>query len=155
MASKKEKLYLIDGSSYIFRAFYGIKQSLSNADGLPTNALYGFTTMLIKVVREEAPDYLAVVFDSKEPTFRHKMFPAYKANRETPPEELAEQLPYFEPLVAAFNIVSLAKPGFEADDIIGTLAEQGEAAGLAVTIGSGDKDIKQLIEQKVYMLDTK
>ena len=91
MASKKEKLYLIDGSSYIFRAFYGIKQFLSNSKGLPTNALYGFTNMLIKVVREEAPDYLAVVFDSKEPTFRHKMYPEYKANRDVPPEELAEQ----------------------------------------------------------------
>ncbi|TDJ48621.1 MAG: DNA polymerase I [Nitrospina sp.] len=152
--SKKEKLYLIDGSSYIFRAFYGIKQFLSNSDGLPTNALYGFTTMLIKVVREEAPDYLAVVFDSKEPTFRHKMFPEYKANRDTPPEELAEQFPYFEPLVKAFNIVSLRKPGFEADDIIGTLAGQGEAAGLAVTIVSGDKDMMQLITPMVHMLDT-
>ena len=152
--SKKEKLYLIDGSSYIFRAFYGIKQFLSNSDGLPTNALYVFTTMLIKVVREEAPDYLAVVFDSKEPTFRHKMFPEYKANRDTPPEELAEQFPYFEPLVKAFNIVSLRKPGFEADDIIGTLAGQGEAAGLAVTIVSGDKDMMQLIGPDVEMLDT-
>ncbi len=154
MASKKPKLYLIDGSSYIFRAFYGIRQFLSNAQGLPTNALYGFTTMLSKVVRDEQPDYLAVVFDSKAKTFRHEMYPAYKANRDTPPEELAEQFPYFEPLVEAFNIVSLRQDGFEADDIIGTLAKMGEEAKMEVVIVSGDKDMMQLVSPNVHMLDT-
>ncbi|MDH5763204.1 MAG: DNA polymerase I [Nitrospinota bacterium] len=154
MASKKPKLYLIDGSSYIFRAFYGIRQFLSNAQGLPTNALYGFTTMLSKVVRDEAPDYLAVVFDSKAKTFRHEMYPEYKANREVPPEDLAQQFPYFEPLVEAFNIVSLRQDGYEADDIIGTLAKKGEAEGMEVTIVSGDKDMMQLISPHVHMLDT-
>jgi len=151
---RKPKLYLIDGSSYIFRAFYGIRQFLSNSQGLPTNALYGFTTMLSKVVRDEQPDYLAVVFDSKAKTFRHDMYPDYKANRDTPPEELAEQFPYFEPLVEAFNIVSLRQDGFEADDIIGTMAKKGEQAGMAVTIVSGDKDMMQLISPHVHMLDT-
>ncbi|MCH8932687.1 MAG: DNA polymerase I [Nitrospinae bacterium] len=151
---KKPKLYLIDGSSYIFRAFYGIRQFLSNSKGLPTNALYGFTTMLSKVVRDEQPDYLAVVFDSKAKTFRHDMYPDYKANRDTPPEELAQQFPYFEPLVAAFNMVSLRQDGYEADDIIGTLAKMGEQAGMAVTIVSGDKDMMQLISPNVHMLDT-
>ena len=151
---RKPKLYLIDGSSYIFRAFYGIRQFLSNSKGLPTNALYGFTTMLSKVVRDEQPDYLAVVFDSKAKTFRHDMYPDYKANRDTPPEELAEQFPYFEPLVEAFNIVSLRQDGFEADDIIGTLAKMGEQEGMAVTIVSGDKDMMQLISPNVHMLDT-
>jgi len=151
---KKPTLYLIDGSSYIFRAFYGIRQFLSNSKGLPTNALYGFTTMLSKVVRDEQPDYLAVVFDSKAKTFRHDMYPEYKANRDTPPEELAEQFPYFEPLVEAFNMVSLRQDGFEADDIIGTLAKMGEQAGMAVTIVSGDKDMMQLISPNVHMLDT-
>ncbi len=151
---RKPKLYLIDGSSYIFRAFYGIRQFLSNSQGLPTNALYGFTTMLSKVVRDEQPDYLAVVFDSKAKTFRHDMYPDYKANRDTPPEELAEQFPYFEPLVEAFNIVSLRQDGFEADDIIGTLAKMGEQEGMAVTIVSGDKDMMQLISPNVHMLDT-
>ncbi len=151
---KKPKLYLIDGSSYIFRAFYGIRQFLSNSKGLPTNALYGFTTMLSKVVRDEQPDYLAVVFDSKAKTFRHEMYPDYKANRDTPPEELAQQFPYFEPLVAAFNMVSMRQDGYEADDIIGTLAKMGEQAGMAVTIVSGDKDMMQLISPNVHMLDT-
>ncbi len=151
---KKPKLYLIDGSSYIFRAFYGIRQFLSNSKGLPTNALYGFTTMLSKVVRDEQPDYLAVVFDSKAKTFRHDMYPDYKANRDTPPEELAQQFPYFEPLVEAFNMVSLRQDGYEADDIIGTLAKMGEQAGMAVTIVSGDKDMMQLISPNVHMLDT-
>jgi len=154
MASKKPKLYLIDGSSYIFRAFYGIRQMLTNSAGLPTNALYGFTTMLSRVVRDEAPDYLAVVFDSKAKTFRHDMYPDYKANRDTPPEELAQQFPFFEPLVEAFNIVSLRQDGFEADDIIGTMAKKGESAGMAVTIVSGDKDMMQLISPDVHMLDT-
>ncbi len=151
---KKPKLYLIDGSSYIFRAFYGIRQFLSNSKGLPTNALYGFTTMLSKVVRDEQPDYLAVVFDSKGKTFRHDLYPEYKANRDVPPEDLAEQFPYFEPLVEAFNIVSLRQDGYEADDIIGTLAKKGEAAKMEVTIVSGDKDMMQLISPHVHMLDT-
>jgi len=155
MPSKKKKtLYLIDGSSYIFRAFYGIRQFLSNSKGLPTNALYGFTTMLLKVVRDEQPDYLAVVFDSKEKTFRHDMYPEYKANREVPPEELVQQFPFFEPLVEAFNMVSLRQPGYEADDIIGTLAKEGEKAGMEVTIVSGDKDMMQLVSKTVHMLDT-
>ncbi|MDH5457693.1 MAG: DNA polymerase I [Nitrospinota bacterium] len=151
---KKPKLYLIDGSSYIFRAFYGIRQMLTNSAGLPTNALYGFTTMLSRVVRDEAPDYLAVVFDSKAKTFRHDLYPDYKANRDIPPEELAQQFPYFEPLVEAFNIATLRQDGFEADDIIGTMAKKGEAAGMAVTIVSGDKDMMQLITPHVHMLDT-
>ena len=110
--------------------------------------------MLSRVVRDEQPDYLAVVFDSKAKTFRHDMYPEYKANRDTPPEELAQQFPFFEPLVAAFNMVSLRQDGFEADDIIGTMAKKGEAAGMAVTIVSGDKDMMQLISPDVHMLDT-
>ncbi len=152
--AKKPKLYLIDGSSYIFRAFFGIRQMLTNSAGLPTNALYGFTTMLSKVVRDEQPDYLAVVFDSKAKTFRHEMYPEYKANREVPPEDLAQQFPFFEPLVEAFNIATLRKDGYEADDIIGTLAKMGEQEGMEVTIVSGDKDMMQLITPHVHMLDT-
>ena len=151
---KRETLYLIDGSSYIFRAFYGIRQFLSNSKGMPTNALYGFVTMLQKVVREEQPDYLAVIFDSKEKTFRHEMNPDYKANRDAAPDDLIPQFPYFTPLVEAFNIVSLKQDGFEADDIIGTLAKQGEEAGLDVVIVSGDKDMMQLVTPHVHMLDT-
>ncbi len=150
----KKSLYLIDGSSYIFRAFFAIRQNLSNSKGMPTNALYGFVNMLQKVVREKKPDYLAVIFDSKEKTFRHEIYSEYKANRSAPPEDLVPQFPYFEPLVQSFNIVSLKKPGFEADDIIGTLAKQGESSGYEVTIVSGDKDMMQLVSPNVCMLDT-
>ncbi len=152
--SKEKSLYLIDGSSYIFRAFYGIRQSLSTANGFPTNALYGFVNMLQKVVRDEKPDYLAVAFDSKEKTFRHQMYTDYKANRESPPEDLIKQFPYFEPLVNAFNIYSVRVPGFEADDIMGTLAKKGAEKGLQVVIVSGDKDMMQMIGPNIRMLDT-
>jgi len=152
--SKKETLCLIDGSSYIFRAYFGVRQNLSTSKGLPTNALYGFVTMLQKVVRDECPDYLTVTFDSKEKTFRHEMYADYKANRESPPEDLQKQFPYFERLVAAHNIHSIRVPGVEADDIIGTLTRQGQQAGLKVVIVSSDKDMMQLIEPDVEMLDT-
>ncbi|KMP11090.1 DNA polymerase I [Candidatus Nitromaritima sp. SCGC AAA799-C22] len=152
--AKRKTLYLIDGSSYIFRAFFGIRQQLSTSKGFPTNALYGFTNMLQKVIRDEQPDYLAVAFDSPEKTFRHKIYPEYKANRDEPPEDLAQQFPYFEPLVKAFGIAGLRQPGFEADDIIGTLAKKGEEDGMEVTIVSGDKDMMQLISPHIHMLDT-
>ena len=152
--SKPKSLYLIDGSSYIFRAYYGIRQFLSTSKGFPTNALYGFINMLQKVVKDEKPDYLAVTFDSKEKTFRHEMYADYKANREAPPEDLAKQFPFFEPLVQAFNIHSVRVPGFEADDIMGTLAKKGTEEGLQVVIVSGDKDMMQLIGPDIRMLDT-
>ena len=150
---KRKTFYLVDGSSYIFRAFFGVRQ-LSTSKGFPTNALYGFINMLQKVIREEKPDYLVVAFDSPDKTFRHKIYPDYKANREAPPEELAKQFPYFEPLVQAYGLSSVRRPGFEADDIIGTLAKKGIQEGLEVVIVSGDKDMMQLISPNVYMLDT-
>ena len=151
---KPKTFYLIDGSSYIFRAFFGVRQQLSTSKGFPTNALYGFINMLQKVIRDEKPDYLVVAFDSPEKTFRHKIFPDYKANRDAPPEELSKQFPYFEPLVEAYGLSSIRRPGFEADDIIGTLALKGGQEGLDVVIVSGDKDMMQLISPKVHMLDT-
>lgn len=152
--SKAKSLYLIDGSSYIFRAYFGIRQFLSTSKGFPTNALYGFINMLQKVVKDEKPDYLAVAFDSKEKTFRHEMYAEYKANREAPPEDLAKQFPYFEPLVQAYNIHGVRVPGYEADDIIGTLAEKAAKEGFKVVIVSGDKDMMQLISPDIRMLDT-
>ena len=151
---KPKTFYLIDGSSYIFRAFFGVRQQLSTSKGFPTNALYGFINMLQKVIRDEKPDYLVVAFDSPEKTFRHKIFPDYKANRDAPPEELSKQFPYFEPLVEAYGLSSIRRPGFEADDIIGTLAIKGGQEGLDVVIVSGDKDMMQLISPNVHMLDT-
>ena len=152
--SKRKKLYLIDGSSYIFRAFFGVRQQLSTSNGFPTNALYGFINMLQKVIRDEKPDYLVVAFDSPDKTFRHKIYPNYKANRDAPPEELSRQFPYFEPLVTAYGLSSIRRPGFEADDIIGTLAKKGQQKGLDIVIVSGDKDMMQLISPHIYMLDT-
>ena len=151
---KPKKIYLIDGSSYIFRAFFGLRQQLSTSKGFPTNALYGFINMLQKVIRDEKPDYLVVAFDSPDKTFRHKIYPDYKANRDAPPEELSKQFPYFEPIVEAYGLSSIRRPGFEADDIIGTLAKKGAKEGLDVVIVSGDKDMMQLISPNVYMLDT-
>lgn len=145
---------MIDGSSYIFRAYFGVRQNLSTSKGLPTNALYGFVTMLQRVVRDENPDYLVVAFDSGEKTFRHEMYPQYKANREVPPEDLRRQFPYFEPIVKAHNIHSIRIPGVEADDVIGTLSRRGQDAGLQVVVVSGDKDMMQLIGPDVQMLDT-
>ena len=152
--NKTKSLYLIDGSSYIFRAYFGIRQFLSTSAGFPTNALYGFIHMLQKVVKDEKPDYLAVAFDSKEKTFRHKMYEDYKANRDAPPEDLGKQFPYFEPLVKAYNIHGVRVPGFEADDIIGTLAQKAAKDGFKVVIVSGDKDMMQLIGPNIHMLDT-
>ena len=151
---KPKKIYLIDGSSYIFRAFFGLRQQLATSKGFPTNALYGFINMLQKVIRVEKPDYLVVAFDSPDKTFRHKIYPDYKANRDAPPEELSKQFPYFEPIVEAYGLSSIRRPGFEADDIIGTLAKKGTKEGLDVVIVSGDKDMMQLISPNVYMLDT-
>ena len=151
---KPKKIYLIDGSSYIFRAFFGLRQQLATSKGFPTNALYGFINMLQKVIRDEKPDYLVVAFDSPDKTFRHKIYPDYKANRDAPPEELSKQFPYFEPIVEAYGLSSIRRPGFEADDIIGTLAKKGAKEGLDVVIVSGDKDMMQLISPNVYMLDT-
>ena len=110
--------------------------------------------MLQKVIKDEKPDYLCVAFDSKEKTFRHNIYENYKANREAPPEDLGKQFPYFEPLVDAFNISSIRVPGFEADDIIGTLALKASKAGYRVVIVSGDKDMMQLVSQEIKMLDT-
>ncbi|MDG1842879.1 MAG: DNA polymerase I [Nitrospinaceae bacterium] len=152
--SKSKTFYLIDGSSYIFRAFFGLRQQLATSKGFPTNALYGFINMLQKVIRDEKPDYLVVAFDSPDKTFRHKIYPDYKANRDAPPEELSKQFPYFEPIVEAYGLSSIRRPGFEADDIIGTLAKKGAKEGLDVVIVSGDKDMMQLISPNVYMLDT-
>ncbi|GJQ58661.1 MAG: DNA polymerase I [Candidatus Scalindua sp. AMX11] len=149
-----QKIIIIDGSSYIFRAFYAIKSSLSNSKGLPTNAIFGFARMLLKVVRDENPDYVAVVFDSEKKTSRHEYFPEYKANRAKMPEDLTPQIPYIHDLVKSFNMRVVCVDGIEADDIIGTLAVQSRQKGLEVIIVSGDKDMMQLVGNGITMLDT-
>ncbi|MDH4101128.1 MAG: DNA polymerase I, partial [Nitrospirota bacterium] len=146
-------LYLIDGNSYIYRAFYAIR-NLSNSKGFPTNAIYGFTTMLLKVIRDKRPEYLAIAFDEKGPTVRHEEYAEYKAHRKPMPDDLVPQVPRIREMVRAFNIPVLAMAGYEADDIIGTLTKQAVADGFDIVIVSGDKDLLQLVSDRVVMYDT-
>jgi len=148
-----KSFYIIDGSAYIFRAYFGLRE-LSNTAGLPTNAVYGFIKMIMKIVNEKAPDYLAIAFDTKGPTFRHTAYKEYKAHRPSMPDTLAVQIPYIHRAVAAYGIFSISREGYEADDLIGTLSKKGESAGLDVTIVSGDKDMFQLISPHITMYDT-
>ncbi|MDO8957785.1 MAG: 5'-3' exonuclease H3TH domain-containing protein, partial [Deltaproteobacteria bacterium] len=152
MSDKKSRLLLIDGSSYIYRAFFAIPH-LSNSKGFPTNATYGFTNMLLKVLREQGPEYMAIAFDAPGPTFRHEVFGDYKANRPAMPENLRPQIPYIKEIVAALNIPVLEKAGYEADDLIGTLVKKMENERVETVIVSGDKDLMQLVTPRVTMFD--
>ncbi len=151
--STKDTIFLIDGSSYLHRAYHAIR-NLSNSKGFPTNVIFGFTKMLLKLLAEKKPKYLAVVFDAKGPTFRHEMFEAYKANRPPMPEDMAVQIPLVREILDALNIKVLEMEGYEADDIIGTLAREFEEKGHPVVMITGDKDFRQLISPKVSMWDT-
>ncbi len=145
-------LYLIDGSAYIYRAFFALPP-LNNSKGLQTNAVYGFTTMLMKILREHKPGCLAVAFDEKGPTQRHEEYKAYKAQRPPMPEGMQGQIPYIHKVVEAFGIPAVRQAGFEADDLIGTLARQAEQAGYEVVIVTGDKDMFQLLTPMVRIYD--
>ena len=153
MSEQPEKLYLVDGSSYIYRAYYAIRH-LSNSKGEATNAVYGFTNMLMGLVRDEKPDHLAVIFDAKGPTFRKDIYPEYKANRSAMPEDLVPQIPWIKDVVRAFNMPVIEQTGYEADDIIATLAKRFAADGLEVTVVTGDKDLMQIVNDRVRLLDT-
>jgi len=153
VSSQKETLYLLDGSSYIYRAYFAIRH-LSSPKGFPTNALYGFTQMLLKVMKDRVPAHVAVIFDAGKLTFRNELFPAYKATRSAMPEDLVQQLEPIKEMVRAFNIPALQLPGFEADDIIGTIARQCEARGMACVVVTGDKDLMQIVSENVTILDT-
>ncbi|MBP1712908.1 MAG: polymerase [Deltaproteobacteria bacterium] len=152
MPGKKSKLFLIDGSSYIYRAFFALPP-LSNSKGFPTNAILGFTNMLLKVLRDKKPDYVAVVFDAPGPTFRHEVFGNYKANRPPMPENLRAQVPHIKEVVKALRIPVLEEEGFEADDLIGAITKKFAREELETIIVSGDKDLMQLITPKVSMYD--
>lgn len=147
------RLYLVDGSSYVFRAFHAIP-FLSTSKGVPTNAVYGFTTMLLKLLREERPSHVAIVFDAPGETFRDALFADYKANRTAMPDELAPQLPLVRKVVAALAIPVLEQRGVEADDVIGTLATRIAESGTEVVIVTGDKDFQQLVGPRISLLDT-
>ena len=145
------RLLLIDGNSIVNRAFYGImgNKMLSTADGTYTNAIYGFLTILFKNLDDLNPDYLAIAFDLKSPTFRHKMYDGYKSNRKGMPDELASQMPILKNLLREMNIAIIEKESYEADDILGTLSRMGEEKNIDVTILSGDRDTFQLITPKI------
>lgn len=150
MTEKTERLFLIDSMSHIFRAFYapmaGRQEPLRNSKGQVTQAVFVFTNMLRKLITTEKPEYIAAVFDSSEKTFRHESFENYKANRDEMPEDLASQLPYIFKLCEAFNVPIIRMPGYEADDIIGTLAVKAAAKGIKAVIVSNDKDFCQLVK---------
>ena len=148
----KPTLYLIDGNSYIYRAYHAVR-SLATSKGLPTNAIYGFTNMLLKIVKEKKPDYLAIAFDTKGPTKRHIEYEQYKAHRPEMPKDLIPQIPYIHKLVEAFNIPAILMEGYEADDIIGTISKKMEK-DFDVVIVTGDKDMLQLISQNIKIYDT-
>lgn len=147
------RLVLIDGNSILNRAFYGIMGSkmLTTPDGKYTNAVYGFLAIMFKVIDDLNPEYMAVAFDLKAPTARHKMYEGYKATRKGMPNELAEQMPIIKEILELMHITIIEKEGYEADDILGTLAKKGEKAGLDVTIVSGDRDTFQLATSKIVI----
>ena len=151
MTSPK-RLFLIDGMAQIYRAHFAmIKNPLTTKDGRHTSAIFGFMNSLFKLLRDENPDYIAVVLDCKEPTFRHKLYTEYKATREKMPDELVEQLEPLYEVISHTNIPILKRPGYEADDIIGTLVKKAEQAGLVTYMVTGDKDMMQLVSETTFM----
>lgn len=145
-----EKILLIDGHSILNRAFYGLPD-LTNSEGKHTGAVYGFLTILFRILEDEKPDYLTVAFDLHAPTFRHKMYPEYKGTRKGMPEELREQVPLLKEVLSAMGVAIVSLEGYEADDLLGTLAKQSEDRGLSVTILSGDRDLLQLCTEKILI----
>ena len=145
-----EKIVLIDGHSILNRAFYGVPD-LTNSEGLHTNAVYGFLNILFKILSEENPQYLAVAFDLKAPTFRHKMYQDYKGTRKPMPEQLHEQVPVMKEVLRAMGVPLLMLEGYEADDLLGTVAKRMEKKGLEVSVVSGDRDLLQLATEHIQI----
>ncbi len=150
--SENNTIYLIDGSAYIHRAYHAVR-GLANSAGLPTNAVFGFTRMLMKLINDRSPAYVGMFFDAKGPTFRHEIYTEYKANRPHMPEDMAVQIPYIKKVTEAFQIPLFEQQGLEADDLIGTLARMAEAAGFDVVMVTGDKDFVQLVTEKSVIWD--
>jgi len=148
------EILLIDGYSLAFRAFFALPESIARADGMPTNALYGLAAMTIKVIDEEKPSRVIVAWDPPGPTFRDEAYPEYKAGRRETPDAFRAQSPHFRPLMEAFGAVNVEVEGFEADDVIGTLARRASEEGARVTILTGDRDALQLVDDNVSVLAT-
>ena len=148
-----KNLIIIDGNSIVNRAYYGVRP-LSTKTGIPTNAIYGFMNIMLKYIDEYNPDYLCVAFDLKAPTFRHKMYEAYKAQRKGMPDDLAEQMPHLKEILSAMNILQLSLEGYEADDIIGTVSRICDESDIKCNIVTGDKDDLQLASKNTSVLLT-
>jgi len=153
MTKEQTTVYFVDGSSYVHRAYHAIP-GLANSRGFPTNAILGFTKMVLKLLEDKKPDYFAIVFDAKGPTFRHQIYEAYKANRPSMPDDMAVQLPPLKRIATALGIKIFEMEGYEADDIIGTWARICEAEGHQVVMVTGDKDFRQLVTPDTSMWDT-
>ena len=149
---EQKKLFLLDAYALIFRAYYAfIRAQIINSKGLNTSAIYGFTATLEEILRTESPSHIAVVFDPPGPTFRHTKYPAYKANREATPEEIKKSVPWIKKIIEAFNIPVIEIQGYEADDVIGTMAWKARDKGFEVYMMTPDKDFAQLVKDKVFM----
>lgn len=145
-------LFLVDGSTNIYRAYHALP-NLANSQGLPTNAVYGFTALLLKLMQDFSPEYLGIVFDVKGPTFRHELYEDYKATRPGMPDDLVQQIPFIKAIVKGLGIATLELEGYEADDVIGTLARRASAHQIDCVIVSGDKDFCQLLDDRVSLFD--
>ena len=154
----RNHLFLVDGSGYIFRAYYALPPLYRKSDGLPTGAVNGFCNMLYKLIEDTdkkiSPTHLAVIFDSARKTFRNDIYDGYKANRGEPPEDLIPQFKIIKDAVTAFGIQSIEAKGFEADDIIATYADAAVKKNWQVSIVSSDKDLMQLVSEKISLVDT-
>src|SRR3990172_4438790 len=151
--AENRKLFLLDAMSLVFRAFFApMQMALASPSGMPTKAIYIFVRTLQKIFKDHAPSFVGVAFDLAAPTFRDKLFEEYKANRPEAPEDLIVQLPYVRRFCHALGIPIVEKEGFEADDVIGTLAKQGKQNGFDVFIVSGDEDLFQLVDDRVCVL---
>ncbi len=148
-----DKIYLIDGSGYIFRAYYAVLQPLKTKNGFPTNALFGFTKMLLKLLKEMESDQVVMIFDAGKETFRNQLYPLYKANRSECPEDLVPQMPYFREISKALGLRTLEMPGFEADDLIGTFVNQFQKCNQETVVVSADKDLMQLVHPLTSIYD--
>ena len=153
-ADVKRRLILVDGSSLAYRAYFALPETIATREGFPTNALYGLSQMLLKLVTEYEPVALAVAWDAREKTFRHEEYEAYKAQRPHMPEPLSQQWPYLPELVSAFGIANLVCPGYEADDILGTLAEEAKRQGVRSIVVTGDRDALQLVDEDIWVMAT-
>ena len=147
-----KKLFLLDGMALIYRSYFAFSQNHRyNSKGLNTSTMFGFTLTLLDLLHKEKPSHIAVVFDTSEPTERHVIFPEYKAHREAMPEDLSKSIPYIFKIIEAFNIPVITKPGYEADDIIGTLAHKGIQEGYTTYMMTPDKDFAQLVTPSVLI----